>query len=192
MSPWVLALLAVAVLGAGVLLLYNRFVRLRNRVHSARADLEVQLARRHDLIPNLVETVRGYAEHEQATFQELTNARTAGVAAHTVEEEAAADAQVRGALARVLAVAEAYPQLQADERFAALHDELVATENKLAFSRQLYNDTVQALRDATQSLPGVWLARPLGFSAPPFFAAEAAQRRPVQARFGEPGDRQGS
>ena len=169
----------------GVLLLYNRLVTLRNRVESAHADLEVQLARRHDLIPNLVETVRGYAEHERATLEAVTTARDQGVAAASAEEESAADVRVTAALGRVLAVAEAYPELRADARFRALSDELVATENKLAFSRQLYNDTVQALADATQSVPGVWLARPLGFSAPPYFAAAAGERGVVDTRFGE-------
>lgn len=180
-----IALLAAAAVGLVVLLMYNRLVRLRNRVQSAQADLEVQLTRRHDLIPNLVETVSAYARHERATLEEITTARAHGVAARTAAEEAAADEQVTAALGRVIAVAEAYPDLKADERFRALHDELVATENKLAFSRQLYNDTVQSLRDATQSVPGVWLAGPLGFEEPPFFAARSDERGVLDARFEE-------
>ena len=185
MAPGWIALAVVAALGLGLLLLYNRLVRLRNRVESAQADLEVQLARRHDLIPNLVETVKGYARHERSTLEAVTVARAQGVAARTAAEEAAADEQVTSALGRVLAVAEAYPDLKADERFRALQDELVATENKLAFSRQLYNDTVQALLDATQSVPGMWLAGPLGFEEPPFFTAAADERGVIDARFEE-------
>ncbi|HVM15104.1 MAG TPA: LemA family protein [Egibacteraceae bacterium] len=184
----------IVALGSGavvlaVLLLYNRLVRLRNRVESAHADLEVQLARRHDLIPNLVDTVKAYASHEAGVLESVTAARAEAVAATTTAEEAAADERVSQALGRVLAVAEAYPDLKTDERFRALQDELVATENKLAFSRQLYNDTVQSFRDATQSVPGVWVARPLGFEAPVFFAAEPAERQAPEwdadARFEE-------
>lgn len=179
----VAAVLGVVVLA--VLLLYNRLVRLRNRVESAHADLEVQLARRHDLIPNLVETVKAYASHEAGVLESVTAARAEGVAARSTTDEAAADERVSQALGRVLAVAEAYPDLKADEGFRALHEELVATENKLAFSRQLYNDTVQSFRDATQSVPDMWLARPLGFEAPPFFAAEPLEGQVPETRFEE-------
>lgn len=178
-------LVVAAAIGLAILLVYNRLVRLRNRVRGAQADLEVQLARRHDLIPNLVETVKAYAHHERATLDAIATARAQGVAARTAAEEAAADEQVTAALGRVLATAEAYPDLKADERFRSLHDELVATENKLAFSRQLYNDTVQALRDAMQSVPGVWLAGPLGFETPPFFTAASGERGVIDARFEE-------
>lgn len=182
-APLVIALAVAGAVVLAVLLLYNRLVRLRNRVEAAHADLEVQLTRRHELIPNLVETVRGYAEHERATLEEVTAARAEGLAAATRAQEAAADEHVTGAVDRLFAVAEAYPQLRADERFRALADELVATENKLAFSRQLYNDTVQALADATQSVPGVWLAGPLGFEVPPYF--QTADRGAVGVRFEE-------
>lgn len=185
MSPLAAGLVVLTVVALTVLAVYNRLVRLRNRVSSAHADLEVQLARRHDLIPALVETVAGYARHERRILEAVTAARAQGVAARTAQEEALADAQVTSTLGRILAVAEAYPELQADERFRALHDELVATENKLAFSRQLYNDTVQALRDALQSVPGMWLAGPLGFEAPPFHRTDPLERGPVDTSHGD-------
>lgn len=181
---WI-ALIVAGVIGLVVLGIYNRLVRRRNRVQSAQADLEVQLARRHDLIPNLVETVKAYANHERDLLETIATARAQGVAARTAAEEAVADERVSEALGRVMAVAEAYPDLKADANFRSLQDELVATENKLAFSRQLYNDTVQSLRDAMQSVPGVWLAGPLGFETPPFFTAQSGERGVIDARFEE-------
>lgn len=182
MSPVAIAVVVLAVVGVGVLLVYNRLVRLRNRCEQAWADIDVYATRRHELIPNLVETVRAYAAHERELFVEVTRARSAGVAARTAAEQAGAEQQVEAALDRLFAVAEAYPQLRADERFRALADELVATENKLAFSRQLYNDTVTAYQTATQSFPGLLLAGPLGFTPPALFEVEPGAHQAVAVR----------
>jgi len=182
---WLIALLALVALVVLVLVvLYNRFVRLRNRVDNAWAQIEVQLKRRHDLIPNLVETVKGYAAHERETFQTVTEARAAAQRAQTPAESAEAEGFLSQALGRLFAVAEAYPELQADESFRQLQDELAETENRIAVSRQVYNDTVLTFNNAIQTVPGVFFAGPFGFSKREFFDVEDdAQREPPQVSF---------
>ncbi|QBI18303.1 LemA family protein [Egibacter rhizosphaerae] len=176
MLELVLVLLAAGVLLAAILGV-NRLVKLRNRVSSAWADLEVQLTRRRELIPNLVATVEGYARHERDTLEALATARAAGDRSREDPRRSAdAEEQVDRRLASVVALAEAYPDLKADERFRELHNELVGTENKIAFSRQLYNDTVTAYRTATRSFPGVLFARRLGFEPPALFDADVGER----------------
>jgi LemA protein len=182
---WLIALLVFVALAALVLVVfYNRFVRLRNRVDNAWAQIEVQLKRRHDLIPNLVETVKGYAAHERETFQSVTEARAAAQRAQTPAESAEAEGFLSQALGRLFAVAEAYPELQADENFRQLQDELAETENRIAVSRQVYNDTVLTFNNAIQTVPGVFFAGPFGFSEREFFDVEDdAQREPPQVSF---------
>jgi LemA protein len=172
------AAILLLVVGVAALLGYNRLVTLRNRARMTWADIDVQLTRRHELIPNLVRTVAGYAEHERSVLTAVTEARTAAVAFEGAgpSPQAEAEARLDAALARLVAVAEAYPQLRADARFRELQEELAATENKIAFSRQLFNDTVNAYRDATQSFPLLLLARPLGFTPPDFYRAAEAER----------------
>ena len=165
-----------AVIALTPLVVFNRLVKLRNRVEAAWADLDVQLTRRSDLVPNLVTVVKAYAAHERDVLQAAAAARERVQRAHTGHGRAAAEFALSEEVSRVLLVAEAYPELKADERFRELSDELVATENKVAFSRQLYNDTVDAYRTAAQSFPGSLIARPLGFELPEFFAAEPAAR----------------
>src|SRR5688572_31851055 len=150
----------VAVLVVGLILLYNRLVTLRNRVENAWAQVDVQLKRRYDLIPNLVETVKGYAAHERETFEAVTQARTRAQQAQTPGETAQAEGILGAALGRLLAVAEAYPELQADENFRQLQDELAQTENRVAVSRQVYNDTVLTFNNTVQTFPGLVLAGP--------------------------------
>src|SRR5919106_5192083 len=132
----------IALLVVALVLLYNRLVTLRNRVENAWAQVDVQLRRRYDLIPNLVETVKGYAAHERETFEAVTRARSQAQAAGTVQDQAQAENILSQALGRLFAVAEDYPELQADENFRQLQDELAQTENRIAVSRQVYNDTV--------------------------------------------------
>ena len=182
---WLIALLVLVALVAIVLVvLYNRFVRLRNRVDNAWAQIEVQLKRRWDLIPNLVETVKGYAAHERETFQNVTEARAAAQQAQTPGEAAQAEGFLDRALGRLFAVAEAYPELQADENFRQLQEELAETENRIAVSRQVYNDTVLTFNNAIQTVPGVFFAGPFGFSRREFFDVEDdAQREPPQVSF---------
>jgi LemA protein len=186
MAPGTIALAVLAVLGLAVVALYNRFVRSRNRVEAAWSDLDVQLERRHDLIPSLVEVVRGYAGHERATFDAVLTARSTGMAARDPEALTGAEEQVAATMTRLMYVAEAYPELKADARFRDLQIELGATENKIAFSRQLYNDVVTSYATATQSFPGLLLAGPLGFSPPALFAADAPERIAVAVTFDTP------
>jgi LemA protein len=182
---WLIGLLVVVVLAAiAVVVLYNRFVRLRNRVDNAWAQIEVQLKRRWDLIPNLVETVKGYAAHERETFQNVTEARATAQRAQTPGEAAQAEGMLSQALGRLFAVAEAYPELQADENFRQLQDELAETENRIAVSRQVYNDTVLTFNNAIQTVPGVFIAGFFDFTEREFFDVEdAAQREPPRVSF---------
>jgi LemA protein len=180
---WIVILVIVALLVIALIALYNRFVRYRNRVDNAWAQIEVQLKRRWDLIPNLVETVRGYAEHERGTFEAVTEARANAQRAQGPAETAAAEGILGQALGRLFAVAEAYPQLQADENFRQLQDELAGTENRIAVSRQVYNDTVLTYNNAIQTFPGVVLAGPFGFSKREFFETDDTQREAPQVDF---------
>jgi LemA protein len=175
---WLLVLLGIIVLLAIVLVvLYNRLVRLRNAVDNAWAQVEVQLKRRWDLIPNLVETVKGYAAHERETFEAVTQARARAQQAGTPGEAAQAEGILGAALGRLFAVAEAYPELQADENFRQLQTELAETENRVAVARQVYNDVVLTFNNAIQTFPGVVLAGPLNFTVREFFDVEEAAQR---------------
>lgn len=158
MSAAVIVIGVIVVLGVFAVAQYNSLVRLNVGVDEAFAQIEVQLQRRSDLIPNLVETVKGYAAHEKETFERVVNARAAATAAHGVAEVAAADGQLTQALRGLLAVAEAYPELKASANFMALQEELSATENKVSFSRQYYNDNVRKLNATIKAVPGMWFA----------------------------------
>jgi LemA protein len=182
---WLIVLIAVVLaVVLFLVVLYNRFVRLRNRVDNAWAQVEVQLKRRWDLIPNLVESVKGYAAHERGTFEAVTEARTRAQQARTPAETAEAEGILGQALGRLFAVAEAYPELQADENFRQLQTEVAETENRVAVSRQVYNDSVLTYNNAIQTFPGVVLAGPFGFSVREFFDVEdEAQREPPRVDF---------
>jgi LemA protein len=182
---WVIVLVAIVVVVALLLVaLYNRLVQQRNRVDNAWAQVEVQLKRRWDLIPNLVETVKGYAAHERETFEAVTQARAQAQQAGNPAEAAQAEGILGAALGRLFAVAEAYPELQADENFRQLQTELSETENRVAVSRQVYNDTVLTFNNTVQTFPGLVLAGPFGFSIREFFEVEdEAQREPPSVDF---------
>ena len=188
MSSAVIALVVLAALvlffimwGVGI---YNQLVALKNRFQNAFAQIEVQLKRRWDLIPNLIESVKGYAAHERGTFDSVTQARANAQQAQTPGQTAAAEGILSQALGRLFAVAEAYPELQADENFRQLQTELAETENRIAISRQVYNDSVLTYNNAVQTFPGVVLAGPFGFSIREFFDVEdEAQREPPQVDF---------
>ena len=167
---WIIVGIVVVLLIAAVLL-YNRLVSFRNRVENAWAQVDVQLKRRYDLIPNLVETVKGYAAHERETFEAVTAARTR------------AQGILGQALGRLFAVAEAYPELQADENFRQLQEELAQTENRIAISRQVYNDTVLTYNTAIQTVPGVFFAGPFGFTKREFFEVEDEAREAPRVTF---------
>jgi LemA protein len=179
----IVLLVIVALIVLALITLYNRFVRLRNRADNAWAQIEVQLKRRWDLIPNLVETVKGYAAHERGTFEAVTQARAAAQSARGPAETAAAEGILGQALGRLFAVAEAYPELQADENFRQLQTELGETENRIAVSRQVYNDTVLTYNNAIQTFPGVVLAGPFGFAQREFFETDETQREAPRVDF---------
>lgn len=179
---WILlgvaVLLAVAVVG-----LYNSLVRARNMVQNAWAQIDVQLKRRFDLVPNLVETVKGYASHEKEVFEKVTAARSMVAGAQTLGERQQAENVLSGALKSLFAVAEAYPQLKASENFSSLQRELSDLEAKIAFSRQFYNDTVLKYNNKIQVFPANILAGMFGFTAAPYFEASGEERGPVKVKF---------
>jgi len=176
---WFLIAIVVLLVLAAIFLvaLYNRLVQQRNRVDNAWAQIEVQLKRRWDLIPNLVETVKGYAAHERETFEQVTAARARAQQARTPGETAEAESILGAALGRLLAVAEAYPELQADENFRQLQTELAETENRVAVSRQVYNDAVLTYNNTVQTFPGLVVAGPFGFTIREFFEVEEVAQR---------------
>ena len=156
----IITLVVIGVLVLFAVWAFNKLVRLRNRVDEAYAQIDVQLKRRYDLVPNLVETVKGYAAHEKGTFEAVTNARAAATSAQGVAATAEANNVLTGALRGLLAVAEAYPQLQASQNFRELQEALTTTENQIAFARQYYNDSVRALNTAIETFPTMLLAGP--------------------------------
>lgn len=182
MGAWILIGIIVALV-LFVIAAYNRFVTLRNRIENAWAQIDVQLRRRYDLIPNLIETVRGYATHEREVFERVTEARAKAIAAGSVAQQAQAENMLTQALRSLFAVAEAYPQLRANENFVKLQEELSQTESKIAFSRQFYNDTVLQYDNARESFPTNIIAVRAGFGPKEYFEAEPASREPVKVKF---------
>jgi LemA protein len=170
---------AIALLVLFVVAQYNRLVRLNITVDEAFAQIEVQLKRRADLIPNLVETVKGYAKHEQGTFDAVVAARAKATSASTVSDVAAADGAVTTALRGLLAVAEAYPDLKASANFLSLQEELSTTENKVSFARQFYNDNVRSLNTAVKTIPTSFFAGLAKVGAREFYEVENAADRNV-------------
>jgi len=174
-----IAIVVILVLiGAGM---YNGLVGARNQVKNAWAQIDVQLKRRHDLIPNLVETVKGYMEHERGTLEAVTNARNLAqsLGNASVADRAKAESELGGAISKLLAVAENYPTLKANENFLALQEELTSTENKISFSRQFYNDTVLKYNNMIQMFPTNIIAGMGNFKPDEFFEVKAAEEREV-------------
>lgn len=183
---WIVIAIAV-LLVIFVIATYNRLVRLRNRVEAAWSQIEVQLRRRHDLIPNLVETVKGYAAHERETLEAVTRARQQAVAAEGVEDQSRAENMLTATLRQLFAVAEAYPELKANENFLALQEELTGTESRIAFSRQFYNEQVLAYDNALEIFPSNVIAGAFNFEAKRYFEVEETVREPVRVDFGQGG-----
>ncbi len=176
----------VLVLLAWVVSAYNGFVRLINQAKEAWSDIEVQLKRRYDLIPNLVETVKGYAKHESSAFENVTKARSAAMGAGSLAEKGQAELSLAGALKSVFAIAEAYPDLKANQNFLSLQSELSDTENKIQSARRFYNGNVRDLNTAVDSFPGNIIAGAFKFSKMEFFELEAdeqAAKEPVKVKF---------
>ena len=181
-AVWVLLALAVLV-GIYLVLQYNGLVRLRNRIESAWAQIDVQLQRRYDLVPNLVETVKGYAAHERQVLENVTAARAAAVGAQGVAEQAKAETGFTAALRSLFAVSEAYPELKANQNFLALQEELSGTEGRIAYARQYYNDAVQTYNNKVQAFPSNFVAGAFRFTEREYFEADDVTRPAVKVEF---------
>lgn len=171
------------VIAIAVIAIYNRLVVLRNRVDNAWSQIDVQLKRRYDLIPNLVESVKGYASHESGVFEKVTAARAAAINAQGVEQQVAAENMLTGALKSLFAVAEAYPDLKANANFLDLQAQLTDAENKIAYARQFYNDSVMSLNTAIQAFPSNVLAGMFGFATREYFEIETGETEAPQVKF---------
>jgi LemA protein len=181
---WVIVVAAIVLLLLLVVVaMYNRLVRLRNRSENTWAQVDVQLRRRYDLIPNLVEAVKGYAAHERATFDEVTKARTAAQQAQGIEEQAKAENVLTAALGRLFAVAEAYPQLRATENFQQLQAQLAEVEQNIVVARQVYNDTVLTYDNALETVPTNIVAGLFNFRPRAYFETEGATREAPAVQF---------
>ncbi len=188
MSTVMIVVLAlVGVLLLFLIVTYNRLVKLRNRIDAAWSQIDVQLRRRHDLIPNLVETVKGYAAHERETLEAVVAARRQAVDATGVEQQAQAENMLTGALRQLFALAEAYPDLKANQNFLALQEELTGTEGRIAFSRQFYNEQTLAYDNARETFPTNVVAGVFNFESREYFEAEESSREPVRVDFGKGG-----
>jgi len=184
MGALIIFLIVVGLLFLAAVGIYNGLVALRNRCQNAWSQVDVQLKRRYDLIPNLVETVKGYAKHESSVFQNVTEARTRAIGAGTVKDQGIAETQLQGALKTLFAVAEAYPDLKANQNFLMLQEELSGTEGKIAYARQFYNDTVMKFNQKQQVFPSNILANMFGFKEREYFEiTEPAAKEPVKVQF---------
>ena len=179
-----IVLAIVVILGIYLVVTYNGLIRSRNGIDNSWAQIDVQLKRRIDLIPNLIETVKGYAAHERQTLEAVINARNAAMsAASTPQAQAAADNQLTGALRQLFALSEAYPDLKANQNFLALQEELTATEGRIAYARQFFNDVVNKYNTKIQSFPAVIIAKRMNFVEREYFEADDESRGPVQVQF---------
>ena len=181
---WIIILVVVVALVLYGIASYNGLIRGRNQVENAWSQIDVQLKRRIDLIPNLVETVKAYAAHEKTTLEAVINARNAAMAAPaTPHGQAEADNQITGALRQMFALGEAYPDLKANQNFLALQEELSATEGRVAYARQFYNDSVLGYNNKLQAFPTVFFARMLKFEKREYFETDEAAREVPKVQF---------
>ena len=176
---WIIVLVVVAIIVFAVIGMYNSLVGLRNQVDNAWSQISVQLKRRHDLIPNLIETAKGYMQHERGTFEAITAARSQAMGAKNVADSAKAEGGLGAALSKFLLTVEAYPDLKANQNFLALQEELSSTENKIAFSRQAYNDQVLFFNNKTQMFPSNIIAGMFNFAKRDFFELENETEKAV-------------
>jgi len=179
MAALIIVLIIIVLLAIFVISIYNSLVGLRNQVKNAWSQIDVQLKRRHDLIPNLIETVKGYMTHERATLENITNARSKAVSAQSVTEKAKAETQLTEAIGKFNLVVENYPDLKANQNFLALQEELTSTENKISFARQNYNDQVLFYNNKIQMFPSNIMAGAFNFTQEPFFEIEDKAERAV-------------
>ena len=178
-----ISIIIIVILGLLFVIIYNDLIKQRNRVENAWAQIEVQLKRRYDLIPNLVETVKGYAKHEKTLFENVTKARAAVMSANNVNETAEASNYLSSTLKSLFAVAENYPELKANQNFIQLQKDLMDTENKIAYSRQFYNDTVMKCNISIQTIPKNIVASLTGFNKKDLFETLEAERETPKVEF---------
>lgn len=174
---WIIVIVVAVAIVLWVISTYNKLIRVRNQVRNAWSQIDVQLKRRHDLIPNLVETAKGYMKHERETFEAITNARSQAMQARGVGETAKAEGALQGALSRFNLVVENYPDLKANANFLSLQEELTSTENKVGFSRQFYNDQVLTYNNAIESVPTNIIAGMFRFERSEFFEVDSPAER---------------
>jgi len=179
---WLILLVAAGVIG-WLIYVFNRLITLKNRAQEAFSDIDVQLKRRHDLIPNLIETVKGYATHESSLFEKVTQARAAAIGAQTVQEKEQTENMLTSALKSVFAVAENYPDLKASQNFSQLQDELSDTENKIQAARRFYNGNARDFNISIEVFPNNMIVGFLGFKKFDFFQADAGERENVAVKF---------
>ncbi len=182
--PILVVLAVVVVIALFVMATYNGLIRLRNRVDNAWSQIDVQLKRRYDLIPNLVETVKGYAAHERETLEAVVNARTLGINAQGPAQQAQAENMISGALKSLFALSERYPDLKANQNFLNLQEELTGTEGRISYARQFYNDTVQKLNTKIESFPANVIAGMFHFTRREYFQIEEGARDVPRVSFG--------
>lgn len=177
MIPAIIIIVILLVVVGAVIAIYNSLIQLRNQVDNAWSQIDVQLKRRHDLIPNLVETAKGYMKHERGTFEAVTEARSKAMGARTVSEHSQAEGQLSDALSKFMLVVENYPELKANQNFLAVQEELTSTENRIAFARQNYNDQVLFYNNKIQMFPSNMVAGAFSFSKRDFFEIETPTER---------------
>ena len=181
--PIIIAIVVVVLIGLYVMVTYNGLVSLKNKVDNGWAQIDVQLRRRYDLIPNLVETVKGYASHEKETLERVISARNMAMSASGTQDQAAAENMITGALKSVFALSEAYPDLKANQNFLALQEELTGTEGRIAYARQFFNDMVMRFNTKIQTFPSMFLANMAGYKPRQYFEADPGSRGPVSVKF---------
>lgn len=183
MIEWLIPVGIIVVVAGVFIYYYNRIIVLSNRIDNAWAQIDVQLKKRADLVPNLVETVKGYMKHEKSVFEMVTKARENMMKAGTVEEKAKANNALAGALKTIFALAENYPTLKANENFLMLQEELSGIENKIAYSRQFYNDSVLSFNNMITTVPGIWFANMMSKKSKPYFEVTEEERKVVKVSF---------
>jgi LemA protein len=184
MGAFIVLLIIIGVVAVAAIGIYNSLIILRNRCDNSWAQVDVQLRRRYDLIPNLVETVKGYAKHEREVFEKVTQARASAINAGTVKDQAQAENMLSGALKSLFAVAESYPDLKANQNFLQLQEELSGTESKIAYARQFYNDMVMKFNQKQQVFPANIIANMFSFKEKEYFEIEEpAAKEPVKVSF---------
>jgi len=179
---WILIIIAIIIVFT-FFIYYNRFVRLSNRIDNSLSQIDVQLKRRADLIPNLVESVKGFMKHEKAAIAAVTNARKALLGAKDIPGKVKANNQLESALKTIFAIAEGYPDLKANTNFLQLQNELTTTEDKVAYSRQFYNDSILAYNNSVKLMPGRFFAGMYGFKEKPYIQIAEAEKKPVKVNF---------